>query len=334
MRVRAAWAALFAAAALAVATPATAHELRPAYLELREIGANRFDVLWKVPTRGEMVLSLAVRLPAHCKSEAPPARTDVGGAITERWRVDCASGLVGETIAIGGLEATLTDALARIERADGTAQLARLTPAAPRFVVAAAPSRLDIAATYLWLGVEHIWLGVDHLLFVLGLLILVNGRRRLVATITAFTVAHSITLAAATLGVVRLSQQPVEAVIALSIVFVAAEIARAHTGRADWTQRWPWPLAFSFGLLHGFGFAGALRDVGLPEHAIPLALLFFNVGVEVGQLAFIAAVATLLAVGVRSALRELPHWPRRMPAYGIGGLAAFWTIERVAAFWR
>ena len=168
-------AALLGVAALAAAAPAAAHELRPAYLELREVGAGRFDVLWKVPARGEMALSLAVRLPAHCRSDAPPARTDVGGAITERWRADCTGGLVGETIAIAGLEATLTDALVRIERADGTTQTARLTPAAPRFVVEAAASQLDVAATYLWLGVEHIWLGFDHLLFVLGLLILVNG---------------------------------------------------------------------------------------------------------------------------------------------------------------
>jgi hypothetical protein len=333
MRVRPMRAALLAGAVLVCAAHATAHELRPAYLELREVSADRFEVLWKVPARGEMPLSLAVRLPAQCRSSAPPARNDVGGAITERWRADCAGGLVGGTIAIAGLEATLTDALVRIERADGTTQLARLTPAAPRFVVEAAASQLDVAATYLWLGVEHIWLGFDHLLFVLGLLILVNGRRRLVGTITAFTVAHSITLAAATLGVVRLSQQPVEAVIALSIVFVAGEIAHERDRRADWMQRWPWLVAASFGLLHGFGFAGALRDVGLPEHAIPLALLFFNLGVEAGQLVFIAVVM-LLAVAARPALRALPAWARVIPAYGIGAPAAFWTIERIAAFWH
>ena len=333
MRACVAWVPVFAVGVLAGATPAVAHELRPAYLALRELGADHFDVLWKVPARGEMALSLAVRLPAKCRSSAPPVRTDVGGAITERWRTECAGGLIGETIGIAGLEATLTDALARIERADGTTQTVRLTPAAPRFVVEAASSRLDVASTYLRLGVEHIGFGIDHLLFVLGLLMLVKGTRRVVATITAFTVAHSITLAAATFGVLRLSPQPVEAVIALSIVFVAVEIAREHDGRGGWAQRWPWLLAFSFGLLHGFGFAGALRAVGLPENAIPLALLFFNLGVELAQLAFIAAVL-LLGGLARSALRKLPAWTRRVPAYGIGGLAAFWTIDRVAAFWR
>jgi hypothetical protein len=317
---------------LVAAAPALAHEVRPAYLELRELGAGRFAVLWKVPARGEMRLSLAVRLPARCTASEPPRRVDAGGAITERWQVECAGGLFGETVAIDGLAATLTDALVRIERADGTSQVVRVTPTAPAFIVARAPRALDMAATYVWLGIEHIWLGIDHLLFVLGLLILVQGRGRLIGTITAFTVAHSITLAAATLGVVRLSQQPVEAVIALSIVFVAGEIAHEREGRTGWTRRWPWLVAFSFGLLHGFGFAGALREVGLPEQAIPLALLCFNVGVELGQLAFVVAMLPLIA-WLRRAEAAPRVWAGRVAAYGIGGLAAFWTIERVAAFW-
>ncbi len=318
--------------ALATASPVLAHEVRPAYLEMREIGAGRFSVLWKVPARGEMRLSLAVRLPARCTASEPPRRVDAGGAITERWQVECGGGLFGETIAIDGLDATLTDVLARIERADGTSQVVRLTPTAPAFVVAAAPRPLELAATYLWLGIEHIWLGIDHLLFVLGLLLLVQGRRRLIGTITAFTVAHSITLAAATLGVVKLSQQPVEAVIALSIVFVAGEIAHERQGRGGWTRRWPWLVAFSFGLLHGFGFAGALREIGLPEQAIPIAVLCFNLGVEIGQLLFLAVA--LPAIGwIRRTRFASSAWAWHVPAYGIGGLAAFWTIERVAAFW-
>jgi hypothetical protein len=324
----------FLAFALMVLSPfsASAHEVRPAYLELRELDAEQFDVLWKVPARGEMRLSLDVRLPEACVEPAPRARTDAGGAVTERFRVRCAGGLVGRTIAIEGLEGTLTDALVRVERADGATQVVRLTPTAPRFVLEAAPGAGDVAATYLVLGVEHIALGIDHLLFVLGLLLLVEGRRRLVGTITAFTVAHSVTLAASTLGWVRLAQQPVEAVIALSIVFVAGEIAHEERGRAGLTPRWPWLVAASFGLLHGFGFAGALREVGLPEAAIPLALLFFNVGVEVGQLGFIALVLVVAAVARRLRVPE-PSWARRVPAYGIGSLAAYWTLERVAGFW-
>jgi hypothetical protein len=318
--------------ALSFALPALSHEVRPAYLELRELDAGRLSVLWKVPARGEMRLSLAVRLPARCAPSGPPRHTETGGAITERWLVECEGGLFGETVAIDGLEATLTDVLARVERSDGSSQVARLTPTSRAFVVDAAPRPGALAATYAWLGIEHIWLGIDHLLFVFGLLLLVEGRGRLIGTITAFTVAHSLTLAAATLGVLRLSQAPVEAVIALSIVFVASEIAHEGQGRAGWTRRWPWLVAFSFGLLHGFGFAGALREVGLPEQAIPLALLCFNLGVEVGQLTFLAVTLPLLAWLRRSALAQTA-WAWRLPAYGIGCVAAFWTIERVAAFW-
>ena len=332
MRARATRALLLLAAALAAPALASAHEVRPAYLQLREAGAELFDVVWKVPARGEMRLALRVRLPQRCTELAPRSRFDAGGAVTERWRVRCAGGLVGESIAIEGLEATFTDALVRIERADGGTQVRRLSPTAPSFAVEAAPGGLDVARTYLVLGVEHIALGLDHLLFVLGLLLLVEGRRRLVATITAFTVAHSVTLAASTLGWVRLSQQPVEAVIALSIVFVAGEIAHEHQGRAGWTRRWPWLVAGSFGLLHGFGFAGALREVGLPENAIPIALLFFNVGVELGQLGFIACVLAAAALA-RCARLPQPEGAWRVPAYGIGSLAAYWTIERVAGFW-
>ncbi len=311
---------------------AFAHEVRPAYLELREADAEHFDVLWKVPARGEMRLSLHVRLPERCRELAPRSRVDAGGAVTERWRMRCTGGLVGETIAIDGLAGTLTDALVRVERVEGGTQVVRLTPTAPGFVLEQAPGAGDVARTYFVLGVEHIALGIDHLLFVLGLLLLVDGRRRLVGTVTAFTVAHSVTLAASTLGWVRLAQQPVEAVIALSIVFVAGEIAHEQRGRMGLTRRWPWLVAASFGLLHGFGFAGALREVGLPESAIPLALLFFNVGVEVGQLGFIALVLGVLAVARRARV-PVPDWARWVPAYGIGTLAAYWTIERVAGFW-
>jgi hydrogenase/urease accessory protein HupE len=313
------------------AAPSLAHEVRPAYLELREVDAEHYDVLWKVPARGEMRLSLHVRAPEGCAEVAPRSRSDVGGAITERWRMRCSGGLVGKGLSIDGLEGTLTDALVRVERASGDSQVVRLTPTAPGFILEETPGAGAVVRTYLVLGVEHILLGIDHLLFVLGLLLLVDGWRRLIGTITAFTVAHSVTLAASTLGWVRLAQQPVEAVIALSIVFVAGEIAHEVRGRVGLTRRWPWLVAASFGLLHGFGFAGALREVGLPESAIPLALLFFNVGVEVGQLAFIAVVLSLFTLAQRLSIPE-PEWARLVPAYGIGSLAAYWTIERVASY--
>ena len=240
-------------------------------------------------------------------------------------------GLTGAEITVDGLAGTLTDVLVRIQRTDGTSQVLRLKPESPSFVVEAVPGSLQVAATYLSLGIEHILLGLDHLLFVLALLILVDNWRRLVWTITAFTIAHSITLAAATLGWVAVPPPPVEAVIALSIVFVAGEIVRSRQGRPSLSQRLPWLVAFTFGLLHGFGFAGALSEIGLPQQQIPLALFTFNVGVEIGQLLFVGAVL-LLARLPRLLHLPVPAWWARAVAYGIGSVAVFWVIERVAAF--
>ena len=256
---------------LIMASPASAHEVRPGYLELRQTGADTFDVLWKVPARGDLRLGIYARLPEHCE--------------------------------------TTSEA----------------------FVVEASPSSYAVAGTYFSLGVDHILRGIDHLLFVLALLLLVNTRRRLLAAVTAFTVAHSLTLAAATLGLVRVPQQPVEAIIALSIVFVAAEIVRSRSGQPSLMQEFPWAIAFTFGLLHGFGFAGALSEIGLPEQAIPVALLFFNLGVESGQLLFIAS-ALLVAALARPVATRSATWAPQLPAYGIGALAAFWTIERLVGF--
>jgi len=324
---------LFAALVLAaVTTTVHAHEVRPGYLALNQTGPESYDVLWKVPAKGDLRLGLHAQLPETCRSLVPPSTHLAGGAFSDRWSVSCPGGLTGKTIAIDGLTGTMTDVLVRIERTDGTTLVTRLTPAEPFFVVEASPSVLQVAGTYLGLGVKHILLGIDHLLFVLALLILVAGRRRLVGTITAFTLAHSLTLAAATLGLVNVPQTPVEAIIALSIVFVASEIVHAKQGRPGLTQRAPWIVAFIFGLLHGFGFAGALTEIGLPAQAIPLALLFFNVGVEAGQLLFIAAVAAVVLVARRASLPQ-PAWAWRVPAYGIGAVAAFWTIERIVNFW-
>ncbi|MBF8285188.1 MAG: hypothetical protein HW378_4103 [Anaerolineales bacterium] len=313
-----------------------AHEVRPAYLELRQTGPETYDALWKVPGLGEdLRLGLYVELPAGSTNVTAPRGSMVNNAFTERWTVKCAGGLTGGTIHIAGLTATMTDVLVRLERLDGTTQVTRLTPSAPSFVVEAAPRAMQVAATYLKLGVEHILGGIDHLLFVLALLILVKGTRRLIATVTAFTLAHSLTLAGATLGFVHVPGRPVEAAIALSIVFVAAEIMHSRQGKAGLTEKFPWVVAFTFGLLHGFGFASALNEVGLPPSAIPVALLFFNVGVEVGQLLFIASVFAIIALA-RQVLRRSgvpqPAWAWRVPPYAIGSVAMFWVIQRIAAF--
>jgi hydrogenase/urease accessory protein HupE len=333
--------ALLVLLAVLLAPAAHAHEVRPGYLEVRQVDNEIFDVLWKVPANGEYRLRLHARLPEQCKG-APTQGTFAGGAFVERWRANCPGGLVGRTIYIDGLSATRTDVLARIEWQDGTTQAARLAPENTEFEVVAAPGALEVAKTYFVLGVEHILLGIDHLLFVLGLLFLVGNWKRLVGTVTAFTVAHSITLAAATLGLVHVAQAPVEAVIALSIMFVAAEIIHGKNGGPRLATQAPWLVAFVFGLLHGFGFAGALQEIGLPQRDVPLALLFFNVGVEAGQLMFVAAVVGAFSVMTRLVRRQGSHehgpWHsgtliRTPVAYAIGSLAAFWTVQRVAGFW-
>ena len=314
------------------AVSATAHEVRPAYLALRETAPDRFEVLFKVPTRGDRVLHLAPELPDACAPDGGPRFEWVPGARITRYAVRCMGGLSGLTVGVDGLTATLTDVLIRIERLEGAVQVGRLQPTSPPLRVEATPSRLEVARTYAVLGVEHILFGIDHLLFVLALLLLIRSWGRLAATITAFTVAHSLTLAAATLGFLHVPGPPVEAFIALSIVFVAAEIVHGRRGHAGVSSRAPWIVAFTFGLLHGLGFASALAEIGLPGNAIPLALLAFNVGVELVQLAFVAAV--LLAGGVARHLGwRGPGWLVEVPAYAIGGVATFWTLQRVAGFW-
>ena len=316
-----------------VATGAAADVFRPAYLELREAGDGEYEVMWKVPVLGDdLRLSAYVVFPEGTENLTEARAVTSGGAWIERWRVRRDGGLVGQTITIEGNAVGVTDVIARVERLDGTSQVERLEPGRPQFTVLAPTGTAEVAWSYLVLGVEHILGGIDHLLFVLALLLVVRGSLRIVATITAFTVAHSITLVAATLGWVHVPGPPVEAIIALSIMFVAAEVIHGLRGKPGLTARAPWVVAFSFGLLHGLGFAGALAEVGLPQKAIPVALLMFNVGVELGQLVFVAAVLLAGALFVRTVTLR-PAWTTGLLAYGIGSVAAFWALERVVSFW-
>jgi hydrogenase/urease accessory protein HupE len=321
---------------LGAALPAAADEFRPAYLQLRQVDAATYDVLWKLPALDESTtLKLRPVFPAGAEAITPVRSSYAAGTAVQRWRMRADGGLAGKAIEFPTLAASRIDVLVRVERGDGTAQVGRVLPVEPRFVVTASPGAFEVAQTYTVLGIEHILTGFDHLLFVLALVILVKGTRRLIATITAFTLAHSLTLFAATLGWINVPGPPVEAVIALSIVFVAGEIVHARQGRPGLTQRYPWLVAFTFGLLHGLGFAGALAEVGLPPLSIPMALLFFNVGVEIGQLIFIAVVLGAIAVVRRIARRlkvDAPSWWWRVPPYTIGGIASFWVVQRLAAF--
>lgn len=315
---------------LALCGTTAAHELRPGFLEIRQQAPELYDIRFKVPARGEMRLALYVRLPEACKDAAPPRTERVGAAMVELLLVTCEGGLSGQTVSIDGLASTYTDVVARVAQQDGSVQSARLTPDSPEFTVVGTPTWSTTAWTYFLLGIEHILGGIDHLLFLFALLLLIRNPWMLVKTITAFTVAHSITLAAASLGWAKVPQAPVEAAIALSIMVVAAEIIHQARGGTDFAIRTPWIVAFGFGLLHGFGFAGALKEIGLPQTDVPLALLTFNLGVEAGQLAFIAAVLVLKWLLDKSPVPEVP-WLRRVSAYGIGCIAAFWFVERVAA---
>jgi hydrogenase/urease accessory protein HupE len=316
----------------ALASGLCAHEVRPAYLELRQLDAETYALLWKVPAQGDNLrLSLYVELPADCTNVSEPRAVMIDDALTERWSVRRAGGLTGATIHIAGLAATVTDVLVRLERLDGSAQVVRLTPSAPSFVVAATPDALEVARTYGALGVEHILTGVDHLLFVFALFLITGMGWRLVKTVTAFTLSHSLTLTAATLGYVNVPAPPVEAIIALSIVFVAAEIVRQRRGVEGLTAHAPWVVAFSFGLLHGLGFAGGLSEAGLPTGHIPTALLLFSIGVEAGHLLFIGTVVAL-ALLTRRVLARAPAWLELVPAYSIGAVAMFWVLQRSAAF--
>jgi hydrogenase/urease accessory protein HupE len=325
-------------AALAAGAPiAAAHESRPGFLELRETGPETYSFLWKKPSGGEIEIYIAPIIPKECRLATSGQQQLTPGALIVRGTLRCEGGIQGKTVAIDGLESTITDVIVRVHHADGRLESHLLKPVNPSVTLGARTSGLERASGYVRLGVEHILLGVDHLLFVLGLLLIVSSapssdgaggdRWMLLKTITSFTVAHSITLAIATLGYASAPIPPLNAAIALSILFLGPEIVRKWRGQTSFTIRHPWVVAFAFGLLHGFGFASGLTTMGLPQAEIPLALLLFNVGVEIGQVFFVAMI-----VALERAFRTLEiRWPRlveALPGYAVGSLGAYWAIQR------
>ena len=318
-------------AVFALLDGATAHEARPAYMQVMEIAPQRYEIVWRTPVLSGMRLPVALRFPANTRNVTEPVLRELSDSLFERRIVETSGSLAGTRIEIVGLQATITDALVRVQMLDGTHSTTLVRPSKPWIEIATSRSALEVAIAYLMHGIEHILFGYDHLLFVLALILIVRCGRVLLITVTAFTIAHSITLSLATLGVVHVPGPPVEATIALSILLLACEIIRSEQGQASLTAKWPWLVAFSFGLLHGFGFASALTEIGLPQGDIPLALLAFNVGVETGQLIFIAVVLVALR-GVR--LTKLPvvvvRHARLVTTYAIGIMAAYWFVERLA----
>jgi hydrogenase/urease accessory protein HupE len=309
---------------------ALAHELQPSSFEMRQLTPESFEIIWRAPSYYRKPHPARLQLPESWQTIGTPTVTRLADAALHRQMVSIAPDAIdGARIRFIGLEATITDVFARFKWLDGSETTTLARPSQPWLEVVGQRSAWQVAWDYTLLGGDHILSGFDHLTFVLALLLLVSGARRLLITVTSFTLAHSITLAAATLGVLWVPGPPVEAVIALSILFLAGELVKVNRDEPSLTARSPWIVAFAFGLLHGFGFAGALGDIGLPQGEVALALLMFNIGVEIGQLVFVGAILVLVL-----ALRRLdwPDWVRQVPAYGIGGIAAFWLIERVAGF--
>jgi hypothetical protein len=306
-----------------------AHETRPAYLQIKETSPNHYDILWRTPVNAGMRLPIVLQLPADAKNVSAPAVQELTDSLVERRSVEVPGGLAGKRIDFVGLQGTITDVLVRVELLDGRESTTIVHPSQSWYEMNATQSRWAVAGAFIVQGIRHISLGADHLLFLLGLLLIVKDRWMLLKTVTAFTVAHSITLGIATLGYANAPVIPLNAAIALSILFLGPEIVRVWRGETSFTIRHPWVVAFAFGLLHGFGFAGALTSAGLPRTELPLALLTFNVGVEIGQLGFILLVL-LLERSFRVLQVHWPYWVQALPGYTVGSLGAFWTIQRVA----
>ncbi len=315
---------------LVTASVARAHEARPAYLEIKETTPGQYSVLWRTPVLAGMRLPIVLKLPSDINEVREPSVQELADSLVERHWIDAGpNGLAGKRIEFPGLQGTITDVLVRVEMLDGRKLTTIVRPSQPWVELAATQSTLGVMGTYIVQGIRHILFGADHMLFVLGLLLIVKDRWMLLKTVTAFTVAHSITLAIATLGYAEVPVPPLNAAIALSILFLGPEIVRSWRGETSFTIRHPWVVAFAFGLLHGFGFASALTSAGLPRHELPLALVSFNVGVELGQLGFIALVL-LLERSFRILEVRWPRWAEAIPGYTVGSLGAFWTVQRLA----
>jgi len=312
---------------LSMMPPAEAHEIRPAYLQIDEQAPQRYELLWKIPTNNGMVQDIRPAFGPGFTLSLQPGQAIVNGFVILRYSLTGETALPGATLRIDNLDRTTIDTLVNITLLDGAHHSFLLNPGNSAVRIPETPSTWQVIYTYTQLGIEHILAGLDHLAFVAALMLIVRGWPMLLKTVTAFTVAHSITLGLATFGYVSLPPPPVEALIALSILLVAAEAIRLRRGWMSLAARRPWIVAFAFGLLHGFGFAGALKQIGMPQVDVPLALLFFNLGVEIGQLMFIAAILGLLFL-----LRRFVVLSKAMPitaAYGIGTIATFWVIERL-----
>ena len=321
--------ALMLIAAAAFVPSCRAHETRPAYLEIKESSPNLYDVVWRTPVNAGMRLPIVLQLPPDAKNVTAPTTQELTDSLVERRVIGIPTGLAGKRIDFVGLQGTITDVLVRVELLDGRKWTTIVHPSQSWFEVSPSVGKLATVGTFIVQGIRHILFGADHLLFVLGLLLIVKNRWMLLKTITAFTVAHSITLAIAALGYANAPTLPLNAAIALSILFLGPEIVRSWRGEGSFTIRHPWVVAFAFGLLHGFGFASALTSAGLPSSELPWALLSFNVGVEIGQIGFVILILLL-----ERAFRVLEiRWPRvveALPGYTVGSLGAFWTIQRVA----
>lgn len=308
---------------------ALAHETRPAYLELRETTPERYDVLWRTPLYEGLRLPFDLRFPDVVRNITEPRLVDLPDWHLETWRVEAGGGLAGRKILFRGHDATTAGVVVRLVLLDGTDRSVVVPPTRDGLVLGNGGSGEGGFGGYVLLGIRHIAFGLDHLLFILGLLCIVSSRLMLIETITAFTLAHSLTLAAATLGLVTVPVEPVNAAVGLSILFLGPEIVRHWRGDTSLTIRKPWLVAFAFGLLHGLGFAGSLSGLGLPRRDLILALVGFNVGVEIGQLGFVLLVLLVLASLSRLDLR-LPRWLELLPGYVVGSAGAWFAISRTA----
>ncbi|MDJ0866228.1 MAG: HupE/UreJ family protein [Myxococcota bacterium] len=313
-----------------LAASAAAHPLAPSLLSLTARGDGQFDATWKTPARLPQAARVEPELPERCHLVSPPRRAREGTGVTTRWTVDCGpGGLAGARVGVRGLVARGAGAVVRVELADGQRVQALVDAARPHVLVPVRASSVAVLADYAGLGVEHLVFGLDHVLFVLGLLLLVRGRRALLLTVTAFTLGHSVTLSIVALGWAAPPSTWVEVAIAATLVCLALELV-PRPGVASLFGARPWRMAGAFGLLHGLGFAGALSEIGLPHGEIPLALLSFNLGIEIGQLGIVAVALALASLGWRLVPRA-PHALRWAAAYGVGCLSAYWLVERTAA---